>query len=114
MPDQDEEIQNPIAPVPVDLPPVQPESVQSDKSLKAVSGESAPTKFIQDIVIGVVFVLFIGFATMFVAAGTLVWQAWTEKAATYQNLVDKVNLQNEKIDQLKCQVEKTNSATSTC
>lgn len=63
----------------------------------------------------IVIVLFVGFAQMFVATANLLWQAWTEKATTYQNLIDKVNMQNEKIDQLiRCQKGKTNSASSTC
>lgn len=49
---------------------------------------------------GLVIVLFIGFAAMFVAVGQMLYASWTEKQATYQSLRDEVKSQNAKIDTL--------------
>jgi hypothetical protein len=63
-----------------------------------VEGEPAKVKFIQDVVIGLVVVLFIGFTTMFVATATVLYESWTNKAATYEDLENKITEQNNKID----------------
>lgn len=73
---------------------------------KPVEGEPAEQKFVRDVVYYLVIILFIGFATTFLAAGTLLWQAWTQKAATYQDLVNQVNSENQKIDNLTQQLQK--------
>lgn len=80
----------------------QPEFVGSTRP---VTGEPATIKFIQDITIGIVFVLFIGFAGMFVATAVMFIDAYNAKAASYENLQDEVQSQNAKIDQLTKAVE---------
>jgi len=99
---------SPIIPTPSSNQATAPEGEEGVEILeekpKQQPGSLFAQKVVGDIVIAVIVVLFIGFATMFAAFATLLWQAWTEKAATYQSLVDKVNAQNEKIDLLNQQL----------
>ncbi|MBI3888629.1 hypothetical protein HY311_02450 [Candidatus Nomurabacteria bacterium] len=55
---------------------------------------------INGILIAVIVVLFVGFATAFVSVWGLVLDANRFKTETYQNLVDKVNDQNYRIEDL--------------
>ena len=67
---------------------------------KAQPQESLPfqVRMLNKLVIGLLFVLFIGFAGMFVATAGLVINSLKDKQATYLNLIDKVNDTNTKID----------------
>lgn len=56
------------------------------------------------IMVGVIIVLLIGFITMFATVGTLVWNAHLFGQSTYQELINNLKEQNDKIDIL---LEKT-------
>lgn len=64
------------------------------------------------VVLGVVVVLFIGFAGMLVALGAMLQAHYVEKAATYQNLVNQINQLQNKIDQTyqKCEIQQSTSS----
>jgi phosphate starvation-inducible membrane PsiE len=52
------------------------------------------------LMVAVVIVLFIGFATMFVAATAMLLDGFRSKQASYEQLQSQVQSQNDKIDQL--------------
>ncbi len=80
-----------------ELPIIGPQEITTTSG---ISGESARIKFLNNVVIGILVVLFLGFAGMFIATGALMIDSFRSKQATYQSLVDKVNEQNNKIDTL--------------
>lgn len=57
-----------------------------------VTGEPKRIQYIENIMIAVVLVLFIGFAAMFVGTVTVLIESWSNKAATYQDLEDKIDI----------------------
>lgn len=64
---------------------------------KFPKGTSGPTGGMQDqlneikyLFYALILILFIGFAQMFVAVGTMLQESWNNKAATYQELRDKI------------------------
>lgn len=69
------------------------------KEWQPTSGDVFTAKFVRDIVIGLVIVLFIGFAGMFVATGSMMVDALNNKSATYLQLRDEVMKQNALIEE---------------
>lgn len=67
-------------------------------------------KELNTLMIAVVFVLLIGFATMFIAVFGIFRDNEAEKQATFQSLKDQVQTQNTKIDALTKAVEQTKTA----
>ena len=56
------------------------------------------------VIYGVIIVLFVGFAGVFVAVGSVLQNYLANKQATYQNLVNQVNAQNTQIQLLTQEV----------
>ena len=63
-------------------------------------------KFLQDITIGIVVVLFIGFAGALIAVGGMIVNYEAERQATYQNLVNQISQQNQEINTITKGLEK--------
>ncbi len=57
-------------------------------------------KIVQDIVIGVIVVLLVGFAAAFIAVGGMIVNYEAERKAVFENLKDQVTAQNAKMDLL--------------
>ncbi len=81
--------------------------------------ESIPEKrlkMIENIVLAAVLVLAVGFITMFVAFGTLIWNAHIWSADIYREFIDKLNESNAKselfLEKIKS-LESYGTATST-
>ncbi len=68
---------------------------------------------INTLMIGVVIVLLVGFAGTFVAAATMLVDSFNNKQATYQDLRDKVQEQNAKIDELTQTLQKSTTIPKT-
>ncbi len=77
----------------------------SEKQPQLESGVPAQVKFLSNLMYALVFVLFIGFATMFVTVGQIVVDSWDNKASTYLELRDTVKDQNIKIDALTKEIQ---------
>ncbi len=58
------------------------------------------TKRMDFLLTGVIVVMFLGFITLLISVLSPMIDAWRFKGSTYQNLVDKVIEQNNKIDDL--------------
>lgn len=85
--------------VPV-IPP--PEGANIGTDGENTNAQAVPTmvKYIHEIVVGLVIVLFIGFTGMFVAVAAMFITSWNEDKTVQKDLRDKVIEQNTKIDQL--------------
>ncbi len=84
---------NDITPKEQDTTPISsPPQNSSIPRQKPVTGEPKRIQYIENIMIGVVIVLFIGFASMFVGTVTVLIESWNNKAATYQDLEDKIDI----------------------
>jgi hypothetical protein len=70
-----------------------------------VSGESLKMRMLYEIVVGIVVVLFLGFAGMFVATTAMLVDSWKSDKATQEDLRDKILEQNFKIDRLIKEME---------
>lgn len=83
-----------------EIPP--PEGAKNTNYGENTNTQSIPkmVKFTHEIVVGLVVVLFIGFAGMFVAVSTMLWDSWNNKSSNYEILKNKVEEQNYKIDLL--------------
>jgi hypothetical protein len=72
--------------------------VSNNVAIDQSGGIEKRIDFLNLIMIGVIVALFIGFAGAFVAVGTLVYTACIDRITTYQQLMDQVQAQNDKID----------------
>lgn len=82
--------------------PISPAASQINET-KGLGGIPVAVKFLHEIVIALVVVLFVGFAGMFVAVATMFVTAWNEDRSAQQDLRDKIIEQNTKIDLLYLQ-----------
>lgn len=74
-------------------------SIANDFNSPATKADVEAAKTRNDnLMTGVVIVLFIGFISTFITGLGLIIDAWRFKAETYQNLVNQVATQNAKID----------------
>lgn len=87
-------------------PPLPPEDRPATTQPDQETGPTAKIKWIQDIMVGIIFVLFIGFASMFVAVGGLLIDAFQHKADSYEELSNQVRSQNAKIDSLTDEIHR--------
>jgi len=62
------------------------------------------TKDTHRILIGVIIVLFVGFASILIVGIGFIIDSYTFKGETYQNLVNQVNAQNTQISNLNTQI----------
>ena len=65
-----------------------------------ISGEPIKIKMLYEIVVGIVVVLFLGFAAMFVATATMLIDEWRSDKSAQNDLENKILEQNIKIDML--------------
>ena len=65
------------------------------------------------LLIGLVFVLFIGFAGCFIAATTMLVDSFNSKATSYQELEVQVQTQNAKVEALTHELELQHTSSST-
>jgi len=77
-----------------------------------VSGISLKVEFLNNVVIALGVVLFLGFAGMFVATTTIMFESWQNRAESYSNLQDEVQTQNAKIDSLITEIKRQNISTT--
>lgn len=77
-------------------PPTPPSGLETQPP--AQTGSMFGTKVIQDIIVGVIVVLFIGFAAAFIAVGGMIVNYEAEHQASYEALKEQVANTNAKID----------------
>jgi hypothetical protein len=68
-------------------------------------GQSQLNKLFQDIILGVIIVMFIGFAGAFIAVGGMIVNYESQRQATFEEMKDQVTAQNAKIDNLSTKIE---------
>ncbi len=73
-----------------------------------LEGIPKKVKFLHDIVLALVFVLFIGFAGMFVATATMLIDAWRARGDSYNQLENQVLQQNLRIEALLNEIHQLN------
>jgi hypothetical protein len=87
-------------------------AVPAASSAALQSGESTRQKFVEDIIFFIIVVMFIGFATMFVAVGLMFITAFNEDYVSQEQLRDKIVESNAKIDLLYQTATKQNVEVS--
>jgi len=70
-----------------------------------VSGIPADIKFLKGLTYGILVVMFIGFMAMFVATLSIWRDSWSDKNASYQDLINKIDERDSKIDLLNLEIE---------
>ena len=102
MPDKQKRHGAVSSPSPTHISILPPEGADTGTAVETspTSGVSASVAFLSNVVYLMLTVMFIAMLLMAIATGTLMYDAWTNKEATYQDLRGQVEQQNKQIDTL--------------
>lgn len=81
------------------------EEIQSKNAVDETSGKlQGDVDNLKILFYGIIIVLFIGFAGVFIATASMLVDSFKNKQATYQDLANKVNEQNNKNDDILAEI----------